>query len=396
MQYNFDQIIDRKNTNSIKYDFAIERGLPDDVLPLWVADMDFPVLAEIKNSLHEYVDHGIFGYSEVKSDYFEVIHHWFQTHFQWDTKEEWLVKTPGVVFAIALAIKAFTKEGDSILIQPPVYYPFSATIRQNSRTLIENHLVYENHEYYIDFKDFEDKIIQNDVKLFIFCNPANPVGRVWSRNELEKLGTICVKHNVLIVSDEIHCDFTYPGFQHIVFASLCKQFSKQTITCTAPSKTFNLAGLQVSNIFIEEPTIRKKFIHELMKSGYSQLNTLGLVASKAAYEYGEPWLFALKQYLFENLEFVRAYLKTHLPMIHLIEPQGTYLVWLDLSNLHLSKEDQYDLIVHKSKLWLDNGSMFQEGADHFERINIACPRQVLRDAFEQLRVAVSSLPAINK
>ncbi len=391
MKYEFNDIVDRRNTNSLKYDFAVERGKPSDILPLWVADMDFKAPPEVLNALQKAVSHGIFGYSEVKRDYFAAVHDWFYQHFNWDTKEQWLIKTPGVVYAIALAVKALTKEKEGVLIQQPVYYPFEETILLNKRALVVNYLVYKDGKYSIDYDDFEQKIIEGNVKLFVLCNPQNPVGRVWTKEELTKMGEICIRHNVVIVSDEIHCDFTYPGFQHTVFANINETFAENTITCTSPSKTFNLAGLQVSNIFIKNDRLRNKIIYELDKSGYSQLNTLGLVACKAAYQYGEPWLEELKEYLLDNLNFVREFLKENLPMIKLIEPEGTYLIWLDFTKLNLTSGEMKELIVNKAKLWLDAGQMFGRNGVGFERINIACPRKLLQKAMEQLNTAIKSL-----
>ncbi len=253
-----------------------------------------------------------------------------------------------------------------------------------------NELVYQAGVYSIDYEDFEHQIIENKVKLFILCNPQNPVGRVWTAKELTRMGDICLKHNVLVVSDEIHCDFTYPGFQHTVFANINKSFGQNSITCTAPSKTFNLAGLQVSNIFVPNPALRNQFIAELDRSGYSQLNTLGLIACKAAYQYGEPWLRELRAYLYENLNFVREYLKEYLPMVKLVEPEGTYLVWLDFSALQLSHKEMKELIMNKAKLWLDAGQMFGKSGYGFERINIACPRDILRQALDQLAHAINN------
>jgi cystathionine beta-lyase len=388
MSYDFNTIINRRNTNSLKYDFASERGKPTDILPLWVADMDFQAPEEVLTALHQAVSHGIFGYSEVKKDYFDVLHDWFFKHFNWDTKENWLIKTPGVVFAIALAVKAFTKEGEGVLIQQPVYYPFEETIVLNKRKLAVNYLINRDGRYLVDFDDFEQQIITKNVKLFILCNPHNPVGRVWSVAELTKMGEICLKHKVIVISDEIHCDFTYPGFKHTVFANIKEDFAQNTITCTSPSKTFNLAGLQISNIFIKNDTIRDRIINELDKSGYSQLNTLGLAACKAAYQYGEPWLMELRAYLYENLNYVREFLKERLPMVQLIEPEGTYLIWLDFSKLRLSNTEMKDLIVNKARLWLDAGQIFGKNGAGFERINIACPRSTLKQALEQLEAAV--------
>jgi cysteine-S-conjugate beta-lyase len=390
MNYCFDQIINRKNTNSLKYDFAAECGKPDDVLPLWVADMDFRTPPAVIEALTQCSRHGIFGYTECKRDYFETLQRWYSQNFDWEIKELWLVKTPGVVYAICTAIRALTNKGDAVMIQEPVYYPFSESVQMNERVLVSNPLVYESRKYTINFEDFEAKIVKNKVKLFILCSPHNPVGRVWTKLELVRLGDICVKHNVLIVSDEIHADIVYEGNKHLVFASLKPEYSDRTITCTAPSKSFNLAGLQVSNIFIANQDIKHKFKSEIKKSGYSQLNTMGLVACQTAYEHGREWLDGLKDYLAKNLEFVRRFLAERLPQIKLVEPQGTYLIWLDFKELDLNKKQMEDLIVTKAKLWLDSGAMFGAGGEGFERINIACPRATLEKALLQLEQAVKS------
>lgn len=391
MKYDFNVITDRKNTNSIKYDFAVERGMDADILPLWVADMDFPTVPEVTEALVKVSRHGIFGYTEVKEDYFNVLKRWFKDHYHWDIERKWLVKTPGVVYAIAMAVRAFTDKNDAVLIQRPVYYPFSEVITSNDRLLINNPLVYKAGKYSIDYADFEEKIVKNHVKLFILCNPHNPVGRVWSKEELIRLGDICVKHNVIIVSDEIHADFIYPGHEHIVFANLKPEFLESTITCTAPSKTFNLAGLQVSNIFIGNPNLKSLFKKEIVKSGYSQLNTMGLVACQAAYQYGDEWLNDLKKYLYDNLLFTKEFLEKNIPEVKLIQPEGTYLVWIDFNNLGLTEKALEELIVKKAKLWLDTGTMFGPEGLGFQRINIACPRETLKQALKQLKSAIEQL-----
>lgn len=391
MTTNFDKIIDRTNTNSLKYDFGPERKHRNDLLPLWIADMDFRLPEEIVDDIQKSVAHGIFGYSEVKSDYFESLYNWFKKYFNWETNEEWLTKTPGVVFAIALAIKAFTKEGESVMLQQPVYYPFSECIVDNNRKLVNNQLVYKDGKYSIDFEDFESKIINEKVKLFLLCNPHNPAGRVWTKDELTTLGNICLKHNVIVLSDEIHCDFTYPGHPHTVFASINEEFALNSIICTSPSKTFNMAGMQISNIFIPNKELRYRFRHELDASGYSQLNALGLVACKSAYSKGDAWLNELKIYLKENLDFVRLFLNEKLPQIKLVEPEGTYLVWLDCSALGLNYKELEKLVVDKAKLWLDGGIIFGKETALFERINIACPRSILKQALENLESAIHSL-----
>ena len=394
MKYDFNKIINRNNTKSLKYDFAKERNMPEDLLPLWVADMDFQTSPEIIEALNKAVSHGIYGYSEGKEEYFDAVYNWYNDNFNWQVKKEWLIKTPGVVFAIVLAINALTNEGDSVLIQNPVYYPFTEVIIDNNRKLVNNSLVRNGKKYEIDFEDFEKKIIENNVKLFILCSPHNPVGRVWKKWELEKIGGICLKHNVKIVSDEIHSDFVYPENRHIVFSSLDEKYQNITITCTAPTKTFNLAGLQISNIFIPNLEIRKKILKQLDKVGYSQVNLMGLVACEAAYKYGRQWLNELKEYLLDNLNFLRDYLETNIPQIKLIEPEGTYLIWLDCSALGFEDKELEKFIVEKAKLWLDSGYIFGKEGEGFQRINIACPRETLKKALEQLKEAVDEIKSI--
>lgn len=391
--FDFDKVIDRTNTHSLKFDFAEQRGYPFDVLPLWVADMDFPTTPPVIDALVEAAQFGIFGYSEVDETYNDEVVRWFECHFQWDPSPLWLVKTPGVVYALAMAVQAFTEPGESVLIQPPVYYPFFGVVKDNGRKLVENQLVYHDGTYSIDFDDFEQKIVDNDVKLFCLCSPHNPVGRVWRLEELKELGRICKRHGVLVVSDEIHCDFIWPGSEHHVFCEAVPEMTDSSIICTAPSKTFNLAGLQASHIFIPNQKLRHKFKNAIKRSGYSQLNTMGLVAAKAAYEKGEPWLDACKDYLYANLRYVDDYLKEHLPELEMVRPEGTYFAWIDCSKLGLSSEELDELIVHKAKLWLDAGHIFGTSADQFQRIVVACPRARLTEALDRLRDAVNALGA---
>jgi len=388
MNYDFDEIIDRKNTDSIKYDFAVQRGKPEGILPLWVADMDFKAPPCVIEALISKSEHGIFGYSESSRDYFQVLEKWFSDCFDWHIHPSWLIKTPGVVFAISAAIRALTNEGDSVLIQQPVYYPFAECILENKRRLVVNQLVYEHCRYHIDFDDIEAKIAKNHVKIFILCNPHNPVGRVWTKEELIRLGEICLRHGVIVISDEIHADFIYPDYKHVVFANLKPAFSDITITCTAPTKTFNLAGLQISNIFVSNRDLKNRVKKEISASGYSQLNIMGIVACKAAYTHGHMWLAELKTYLNENLNFVRSFISQRLPAVHLVEPEGTYLIWLDFNDLGYNDKQLDELIVQKAKLWLDAGTMFGQGGEGFQRINIACPRSILQKAFTQLEYAL--------
>jgi cystathionine beta-lyase len=388
MGFDFDTVIDRKGTNSLKYDFAIERGKPENVLPFWVADMDFPTAPGILERLKKQTEHGIFGYSDSKDDYFKALESWYKKHFDWQIEKSWLVKTPGVVFALAMAVRAFTKKGDGVLIQQPVYYPFSGVIRDNDRVLVNSPLKNVNGHYEMDFEDFERKIIEEKVKLFLLCSPHNPVGRVWKEWELQKIGEICLKHGVLVVSDEIHSDFVWEDNRHQVFAGLSPELSDITITCTAPSKTFNIAGLQVSNIFISNRELKRKFCHEISAAGYSQVNVMGLLACQAAYETGEAWLLELKGYIWDNYVFLKEYLKKEAPKLSVGSLEGTYLVWIDFRALGLTEAEREKLIVEKAGLWLDSGAMFGKDGEGFERINIACPRSTLKQGLEKLAKAL--------
>lgn len=385
---NFDILTERKNTNCLKYDFAVRRGKPEDVLPLWVADMDFKISSYIQEVLQKQAEHGIYGYSEAGQEYFEALKAWMQKHHGWEVDERWLIKTPGVVFALAMAVKAFTKEGDGVIIQQPVYYPFSEVIKDNGRRIINNRLIQdESGKYQMDFGDLEEKIVQEKAKLLFLCNPHNPVGRVWSREELEKLGDICQKHQVIVVSDEIHEDFVYQG-RHQVFANVKKEYQDFTITCTAPSKTFNIAGLQVSNIFIANPCLKQKIRKEINAVGYSQLNAAGLFACQAAYQKGEEWYQAMLAYVKENIAYTKQFVETRLPGVKMAEPEGTYLVWMDFRGLGLADSELEELIVKKAGLWLDSGSIFGDEGRGFQRVNVACPRKTLKLALTKLEKAI--------
>lgn len=382
---DFDTIIDRKNTDCLKYDFAKRRGMPEDVLPLWVADMDFKTSSYVEDALAERARHGIFGYSESQTPYFEIVRDWMKRHHDWEVKEPWLIKTPGVVFALAMAVKAYTEPGDGVLIQSPVYYPFSEVIEDNGRRIVSNTLVLgEDHKYHIDFEDFERQIKENQIKLFFLCNPHNPVGRVWTTEELTRLGDICLKYQVTVVSDEIHSDFIFRG-RHQVFADLKREYADITVTCTAPSKTFNLAGLLLSNIFISNRELRHKFRQQVNAAGISQLSPFGLVACETAYTQGEEWYQAMLAYVAENIAFTKEYVEKHLPGVEMVEHEGTYLVWLDFRKTGLSMEELEDLIVNRAKLWLDSGKIFGKSGEGFQRINVACPRQILEEALHRIR-----------
>ena len=391
VDYNFDEVIDRRNTDCLKYDFAVQRGRPKDVLPFWVADMDFSIAQEIEDALVKRCQHGIFGYSEATDGYFDALQNWYLQHFNWQVQRPWLIKTPGIVFALAMAVKAFTEPGDGVLVQQPVYYPFTEVIRDNGREVVNSPLALVNGHYEIDFADLEQKLANPKVKLMFLCSPHNPVGRVWSKEELLKVGDLCLKYNVITVSDEIHSDFVWDDNAHTPFATLGEEYQQNCIVCTAPSKTFNLAGLQVSNIFIPNQKLRRAFRKQIDAAGYSQLNTFGLVACQAAYNYGEEWLTHVKAYIRSNITFVDDYLKQNLPQIKMLPIEGTYLVWLDCSALGMTADEREQWLWHEAKLWLDGGGIFGKEGEAFERINVACPRATLLQGLEQLKAAVEGL-----
>ena len=390
-QFDFNKVTDRHNTNSIKTDLAVPRGKPQDVLPLWVADMDFPTALCILEALHKKVDHGIFGYSYADQNYFDAVKNWMHIEHNFEIERSWIVTTPGVVFAIACAIKAFTKENEAVIIQTPVYYPFKNMIDLNNRKCVTSSLIEKNGKYQIDFDDFENKIEQNNVRLFILCSPHNPVGRVWTVSELSRLAKICEKYNVIIFADEIHNDFVLPGHTHTVFSTISEYAAQNSVVSTSASKTFNLAGLQFSTNFIQNPVLKRKFHAERDKTGYDEPSLMGLVAAQAAYQNGKPWLYALKKHLQENLDFLRNWLKTNLPKVRLIEPEGTFLLWIDFSSYGFDDKTLDDIIVQNAKVWLDRGTMFGFEGENFQRINIATPRPLLQDALERIRNALETI-----
>ena len=379
MGYNFDEIHNRYGTYSIKYD-PISRGKPEGALPMWVADMDFKAPQCVSDALKKLAEHGIYGYSEPDAAYFETVQNWFLRRFNWRIEREWTFITPGIVNALFIAVRALTEVGDGVLIQQPVYYPFESAVTQTGRKLIVNQLIYENGKYTIDFEDFEAKIKQ--AKMFILCNPHNPVGRVWTKDELTRMGEICLKHNVLIIADEIWQDFIYEGNKHVVFSSISQKFADITVTATAASKTFNLAGMHHANIFIPNEKLRNKFKREYASSGLSQPGTAGIITCKAAYDGGEKWLNALIAYLSENMQFIDSFLKERIPKVKLVKAEGTYLAWLDCTALGV--DDMETKLAEEAKLWLNDGERFGIGGKGFLRMNIACPLDVVKDAMLRL------------
>lgn len=382
---NFDEIIERKGTDCLKYDFAVKRGKPEDVLPFWVADMDFRTTSYVEDALIERAKHGIFGYSESQEDYFHAIAGWMHRRHHWDVEPDWLIKTPGVVFALAMAVKAFTEAGDCVLIQQPVYYPFSEVIQDNGRVVVSNDLYLgTDNRYHMDLEDFEQKIVEHQIKLFLLCNPHNPSGRVFTREELTGMGEICLKHGVTVVCDEIHNDFVFQG-EHTVFASIKKEYADISVTCTSPSKTFNLASMLISNIFIPNEKLRQRFQHEVNAAGISQLSVLGLVATQAAYEHGDEWYEKMMAYVKSNIDYARNYVEEYLPGVKMINGEGTYLVWLDFRGTGIETEELDRRIIYDAKLWLDSGKIFGKTGEGFQRINVAAPRKTIEECFERIR-----------
>lgn len=384
---DFDAIIDRRNTKCLKYDFAARRGYPEDILPLWVADMDFKSSSYAEDAIRKVADHGIYGYTNIqKGDgFFEALSGWMKRRHNWDIDARWHVMTPGVVFGIAVAIRALTKSQDAILIQQPVYYPFENIIKQNGRRMVSSDLVRgSNGKWEMDLDDFEQKIIKNDIKLFILCNPHNPVGRVWTKEELLAVGKICQKHDVIVFSDEIHFDFIWQG-EHHVFQELDPSFRDMTITATSPSKTFNLAGLQHSNLFIPNHVILRKFKEELNATGYDEPPLFGIAAAQAVYSDGDTWYDAMMKYVGNNIDTACKYINDNIPGVTIRKPEGTYLLWLDLTGTGLDDDTINDMIVNKAKLWLDAGKIFGKCGSRFQRINAACPESVLFEALNRLK-----------
>ena len=387
MQYDFDTPIDRTHTWSIKHDFKKENGKADDILPLWVADMDFRSPDSVVEALKKAVDHGIFGYSRADESYFDAVAAWYQKRHHLTLQPEWMTCTPGIVFALSIAVRAFTQEGDAVLIQPPVYHPFSRAILRNKRTLVENPLVLKDGHYEMDLEELEQKVLDEHVKLMILCNPHNPVGRVWTREELTALADICLRHHVYVISDEIHGDFVWQGHEQTPYASISEEACLHSMMCTAPSKTFNLAGMATSNLFIPDPEMRRKFRSELLDVGQQNMNRLGLFACRAAYEGGGEWLDQLIGYLAGNLALVRDFCKNRVPQIQLVEPEGTYLAWLDCRELGMTDDELMAFFSDDAKVWLDPGTHSGEQGSGFMRFNLGSSRSVIAQALDQIEAA---------
>ena len=388
MTYDFDASVNRYGTDCLKFDRAEARHRSPDLLSLWVADMDFATTPEIVETLCERSRHGIFGYTEPGPAYFEALDAWCAERYGWNAPAHQVTVTPGVVYALAAAVRAFTDPGDAVVIQQPVYYPFTGVVEANGRRVANATLSYDDKRYTIDFDAFERTVAESSAKLFILCNPHNPAGRAWTAGELTRLAEICVRHDVIVVSDEIHMDFARPGHEHVSLATVNARLNGRFAICTSASKTFNLAGLQVANIVIPDEGLRRRFRCEVDASGYSQPNTLGLVATQAAYEHGAPWLAELKDYLEGNWALLASSLAERTPLLHLVEAESTYLAWIDCRALGLNARQLERFVEDEAGLWLDCGHIFGEGGEGFVRINVATQRAYLKRAVDQLCDAV--------
>lgn len=384
--FDFDEQINRLNTDSVKWNGIKMIYGTEDILPMWVADMDFASPYQIKEALMKRVEHGIFGYGVPSSEINTVVKHWVKRRYKWDIKEEWLIPSSGVVTSIAFAIQALTEKGDKVLIQTPVYYPFYSMIENNGRKIVKNPLVLKNDKYEIDFNDFEDKL-KSGVKLFILCSPHNPVGRVWTRKELEKMGELCERYGVYIVSDEIHADIIYEPNVHTPMASLNRYWENNSITCIAPSKTFNIPGLQASVMIIPSSEIREKVRTVQGTIGFHGLNIFGNVAMEAAYKYGEEWLEALLPYLQKNRDALIQFIREEIPELNVVTPEGTYLVWIDCRKLGLSDDEIKERLIHRGKLGLEPGVKYGTEGAGFVRMNIGCTYKTLQDGLKRLKRA---------
>ncbi|MCE8611283.1 pyridoxal phosphate-dependent aminotransferase [Bacteroides fragilis] len=381
MKYDFDEIISRRNSNSYKWDAVMEEG----VLPMWVADMDFRTAPAVVEVLRKRMDHGIFGYTKVPPVYYDAIINWFTRRHGWQIDRDWIIYTSGVVPALSAIIKALTVPGDRVLVQTPVYNCFFSSIRNNGCEIVANPLVYTNGTYRIDFDDLARKATDPKVKLLLLCNPHNPVGRVWTRAELMCIGEICLRNDVLVVADEIHCELVYSGHTYIPFASISDDFRNRSVTCTSPSKAFNLAGLQIANIFAADESVRVKIDKAINLNEVCDVNPFGVEALVAAYNDGEEWLEELKCYLSDNYLYMRTFFNKYLPQFPVVKLEGTYLVWVDCSVLNRSSKEIAEILLKAEKLWINEGSMYGEAGEGFIRINIACPRQILIDGLNRLK-----------
>jgi cystathionine beta-lyase len=380
--YDFDKIVSRETTNCAKWD-TVEKGL----LPMWVADMDFQSPPEVIAALKERAEHGVFGYSGGYDGWFEALMQWMEKRYSWAPQREWISTSPGVVAALFMLVRALTEPGDRIIIQPPVYRPFYYVASSNGCELLENPLYYDGQKYRMDLEQLRQQVDPR-VKLLILCSPHNPVGRVWSKEELVALGQFCLEHEITIISDEIHSDLVLPGNKHTVLTSLSKELEQNMIVCNAPSKTFNIAGIPASNVIIANESLRRAYRQVLRGSGLALPNVFAVTAVEAAYTYGEAWLDELLLYLEDNYRLAASFIVERIPEIKVVQPEGTYLLWLDCRSLGFNDEELDTFIKKKARLLLEPGTIFGTGGSGFQRMNIACPRSRLLEALQRLEKAV--------
>lgn len=386
----FNEVISRKNTRSVKWDMAGKVFQSEDVLPMWVADMDFQAPKEVNEALIKRAEHGIYGYTVIDDDVKNAVVNWLSDRHQWTIQPEWLTFSPGVVSSLHMAIEAFTEPGDKILIQTPVYTPFYTVIKAHGREMVKNPLIEKDQYFTIDFDDFEEKL-KTGVKAFILCSPHNPVGRVWKKEELEEIARLCLKYDVMIFSDEIHADLVFPGEKHTPIASLSDEVLENTITCMAPSKTFNLAGLEASYVIAADAEKRKKLKKQFLKSGYNGLlNTMANTALEAAYTYGKPWLEELMQLLESHKNYVTEQLEAE-TNLKVTRSEGTYLLWLDCTGLGLSGKELKQFMIEKARVGLNAGLDYGDEGEQYMRMNIACPRATLEEGVNRIIDAVKNI-----
>lgn len=384
--FDFDTIYDRRNTHSYKWD---SKPMQEDsqLLPLFVADMDFQTAPAVKDALVKLAQTGIYGYTFVWPEYYEAVQQWMKIRHNMNIETDWIVPYPGIVPAIKHAVQLFTKPGDEILIFKPVYYPFDSSIKDNGRTLVEFVLTENDGKYSINFEELDTFLSMNKVKMIIFCSPHNPIGKVWSIEELQSLGTLAKKYNIFVVSDEIHMDFTWKNKPFISFLEACPELHSQTLVATAPSKTFNLAGLDASNLIIPDEKIRIDWKSSMDRDGINFPNMFGLYATEAAYLHGGEWLDALLKYIDQNYNFMKDWFEKKLPIVKFQKPEGLYLAWADFKGLGMNKEELEEFMLKKAHVWLDEGYIFGTGGEGFERFNCACPRPILEEALERILTA---------
>ncbi len=390
MKHNFDEIINRKSTHSLKWDCCKERFNSDDILPMWVADMDFRSPAQVIDAIKRRAEHGVFGYTETSEKLSDALQIWMKKRNRWDIDKRWIVHTPGVVTSVNASILAFTDVDDKVLMQTPIYYPFFSSISENGRQLVVNPLKNSGGAYEIDFEDLEKKL-GSGVKMMILCSPHNPIGRVWKREELEQVARLCLKYDVLLVSDEIHSDLVFEDYAHIPAASVSEEILNASITLISPTKTFNLAGLSESMAIIPNPEHRQSFKRTLHRTGAGMLNIFGLEAAEAAYAHGEDWLEELLAYLQANLETLVEYFESHIPRIKVIRPEATYLAWLDCHELPVAADKLKEFFTFKARVGLNDGVTFGKEGAGFQRMNFACPRGLLLEGLERIKKAVALL-----